>query len=212
MSKPLVYGPGFSTYVRTVRLALEEKGVEYDLVEINFLSGPMPAEQIARQPFGKVPAFEHDGLELYETVAINQYVDEVFEGPPLQPADARGRARMNQIISILNSYTYPCTITQLFIQRVVMPMLGNQSDEAAIEAALPEVSKCMKVLSGLRASNTFLVGDQLTLADLYLIPIYDYFQSTPESGPILDENPALRTWWDAVKDRESVKKTQPSLG
>lgn len=212
MSKPIVFGPGFSTYVRSVRLALEEKGVDYELQEINFLAAPMPPEQIARQPFAKVPAFEHDGLELYESAAISQYVDEAFEGPALQPSDVRERARMNQIISILNSYTYPCTITKLFIPRVVFPMLGNEPDEAAIEGALPEVRKCMKVLSELRGGQTFMVGEQVTLADLSFIPIYDYFQMTPESGAILDEYAGLRAWWDVVKERDSVQKTQPSLG
>lgn len=212
MSKPTLYGPAYSTYTRSARLAMEEKGVDYDLVEVDFLQGPMPAEQIERHPFAKVPAFDHDGFKLYEVSAIGRYVDEVFDGPPLQPDDARERARMTQIISILDSYTYPCTVGQLVIQRLVMPMLGNQPDEAAIAAALPEIGKCMNVLAGLRADNTFLVGDQVTLADLHFVPIYDYFQNTPESGAILEQNPGLRAWWGGVSKRESVQKTQPPSG
>ena len=63
MSKPILYGPAYSTYTRSARLAMEEKGVDYDLVEVDFLQGPMPAEQIERHPFARVPAFEHDGFE-----------------------------------------------------------------------------------------------------------------------------------------------------
>ena len=212
MSKPTLYGPAYSTYTRSVRLAMEEKGVDYDLVEVDFLQGPMPAEQIERHPFAKVPALEHDGFKLYEVSAIGRYVDEVFDGPSLQPDDARERARMTQIISILDSYTYPCSIGQLVIQRLVMPMLGNQPDEAAIAAALPAIGKCMNVLAGLRADNAFLVGSQLTLADLHFVPIYDYFRNTPESDAILEQNPGLRAWWDGVSKRESVLKTQPPSG
>lgn len=212
MSKPTLYGPAYSTYTRSVRLAMEEKGVDYDLVEVDFLQGPMPAEQIERHPFVKVPALEHDGFKLYEVSAIGRYVDEVFDGPSLQPDDARERARMTQIISILDSYTYPCAIGQLVIQRLVMPMLGNQPDEAAIAAALPAIGKCMNVLAGLRADNAFLVGSQLTLADLHFVPIYDYFRNTPESDAILEQNPGLRAWWDGVSKRESVQKTQPPSG
>ncbi len=211
MSKPTLYGPAYSTYARSARLAMEEKGVDYDLVEVDFLQGPMPAEQIERHPFAKVPAFEHDGFKLYEVSAIGRYIDEVFDGPSLQPEDVRERARMTQIISILDSYTYPCTIGQLVIQRLVMPMLGNQPNEAAISAALPEISKCMNVLTGLHADNAFLVGDQVTLADLHFVPIYDYFQNTPESDAILEQNPGLRAWWDGISKRESVQKTQPSF-
>lgn len=213
MSKPIVYGPSFSTYVRSARLALEEKGVDYDLVEFDFLSGPMPEEQVRRQPFAKVPAFEHDGFALYEVTAINHYVDETFDGPSLQPSDGKQRARMNQIIAILDNYTYPCTVGTLVIQRLVMPMMGNQADEAAISAALPEIEKCMGVLAGLRGDQTYLASnDQVTLADLHLIPIYDYFRNTPESGPIIEKHPGLAAWWEAVGGRDSVQKTAPALG
>ena len=126
MAKPIVYGPAYSTYTRTARLALEEKGVDYDLVEVDLIAGATKApEHLARHPFGKVPAFEHDGFALYETDAITRYVNEVFPGPDLEPGDAHGRARMTQAINVINSYVYPCLITQIFIQRAVMPMMGK---------------------------------------------------------------------------------------
>ncbi len=206
MTKPVLYGPAYSTYTRSARLVLEEKGVDYDLVEVEFMGG-MPAEQVERQPFAKVPAFEHDGFPLYEFSAIGRYVDEVFDGPPLQPDNPQQRARMNQIISIVDSYTYPCTIGQLVWQRVVMPMLGNQADEAVVTASLPQVNKCMNVIAGLRGDNTYLAGANVSLADLHLAPIYDYFQGTPESGAILDQNPGMREWWNVVSARDSIKKT-----
>ncbi len=212
MSKPTLYGPAYSTYTRSARLAMEEKGVDYDLVEVDFLQGPMPAEQIERHPFAKVPALQHNGFKLYEVTAIGRYIDEEFDGPALQPSDSKERARMNQIISILDSYTYSCTVVQLVIQRLVMPMLGNQPDEAAIAEALPMIGTCMSTLSELRADNTFLASDQLTLADLHFVPIFDYFQGTPESQAILEKNQGLRAWWDSVCLRESVQKTQPPSG
>ena len=208
MSSPILYGPAYSTYTRSVRLALEEKGVDYDLVEVDFLQGPMPAEQVERHPFAKVPAFEHDGFEFYEVTAIERYIDEAFDGPALQPESARERARMNQIVSIIDSYTYPCTVGQLVIQRIVMPMLGEQPDEAAITEAMPEISKCMGTIASLRADSKFLVGDRVTLADLHLAPIFDYFQNTPDSAPILQQYPGLGSWWAEMRERESVQKTQ----
>lgn len=206
MSSPIVYGPAYSTYTRSARLALEEKGVDYELVEVDFLNG-MPAEQIERHPFAKVPAFEHDGFMFYEFDAIGRYVDEVFDGPVLQPDNPRERARMNQIISIVDSYVYPTVIGQLVWQRLVMPMLGKEGDEAAVAASLPQVTKCMGVLAGLRGANTFLAGANVSLADLHLAPIFDYFRNTPESGAILGENPGLSDWWNMISQRESVKRT-----
>ena len=104
---PIVVGAPYSVYVRAVRLALEEKGVPYEIVPVDiFATGGPPPEHRARHPFGKIPAFEHAGFRLYEAGAITRYVDEAFPGPRLQPEDPHGRARMNQIISILDSYAY----------------------------------------------------------------------------------------------------------
>ena len=211
MADPILYGPGYSTYARSARLALEEKGVDYEHVEVDFMQG-MPEAQLARHPFSKVPAFEHDGLELYETCAIERYVDEAFDGPSLQPADTRQRARMAQVVSILDNYTYGPTIGQLFIQRAVMPMMGNEADEAAIEAALPEVQKCMTTLEKLLGDQPYLAGDNLSLADLHMAPIFSYFTTTPESGPILEDKPGLNRWWENIKTRDSMAKTEPQLG
>jgi glutathione S-transferase len=191
---------------------MEEKGVDYDLVEVDFLQTPMPAEQIERHPFAKVPAFEHDGFKFYEVCAIGRYIDEAFDGPALQPVDVIERARMTQIISILDNYTYPCVVGDLVIQRLVVPMLGGEADEGIITAALPEIEKNMNTLEQLRGDSSYLVGNQLTLADLHLVPIYEYFQNTPESAAILENTPGLRAWWDMIKGRDSVQKTPFSAG
>jgi glutathione S-transferase len=213
MAKPTVYGPAYSTYARTARLALEEKGVDYDLVEVDILQGAGQApEHLARHPFGKVPAFEHEGFALYETDAVTRYVNEAFPGPDLEPSNVRERARMTQAINVVGSYGYPCLITQIVIQRMVMPMLGNQSDEAAISQALPQAKACLGALERLIDGNSYLAGETLSRADLLLIPIYDYFSQTPEGQKLLRAAPNLERWWDKVRSRPSVEKTRPSLG
>src|SRR5215203_380109 len=112
MAVPIIYGPDYSTYARTVRLALEEKPAEYRLEPIHIIGGEgQQASYLQRHPFGKVPAFEHDGFRMYETDAITRYIDQVFPGKRLQPSDARQAARMNQ--------------------RLIVPMTGGgQGDEA----------------------------------------------------------------------------------
>ena len=213
MAKPVVYGPRFSTYVRSVLLALEEKGAAYEVEEVNILEGAhQTAEHVARHPFAKVPAFSHDGFDLYEVCAILSYVDAVFPGVGLQPDDARARARMHQVMGIIDSYAYPAFITQIVIPRVVVPMMGGETDEAAVKAALPQAEKCVKALENIVGSNKFMAGSALSLADLHLVPVYDYLSQTPEGETLLANAPGLRGWWDGVKARESVTKTRPKLG
>ncbi len=212
MAKPILYGPGYSTYTRAARLAMEEKGVDYELVEVDFISGGFSDEYLERQPFAKVPAFEHDGLELYETPAILRYVDEAFDGPALQPATPAQRARMTQIISIVDSYAYPRTVGGLVTERLIKPILGAEADESIIEAALPEVDKSMTAIEGLLGDNEYLAGNALSLADLHLAPVFTYFTATPESKIILEDKPGLRAWWERIDSRDSMAKTKPQLG
>jgi glutathione S-transferase len=213
MAKPIIYGPAYSTYARTCRLALEEKGAEYDLVEVDIFSGAhQTPEHLARHPFGKVPAFEHDGLELYETDAIARYINDAFPGTDLVPADAAGRARMAQAIHIIGSYAYPTMILEIFVQRAVRPMTGGTADEDAIAAAMPKAETCVAALEKLIDGNAYLAGDRLSLADLLLIPVYDYFGQIPEGQKLLAKAPNLQRWWDTVRARPSVTRTRPSLG
>jgi glutathione S-transferase len=58
------------------------------------------------QPFRRVSVLQHDGFTLHETGAITRYLDEAFPGPSLPPKDTQARARMAQIISVVDAYVY----------------------------------------------------------------------------------------------------------
>jgi glutathione S-transferase len=207
MGTPVIYGAEMSTYVRTVRLAFEEKPAQYEIVDVSLMKNEQkePAH-LARHPFAKMPAFEHDGLALYETGAIVRYVDQLFPGATLTPGDARERARMNQIISIVDYYAYPAIISNCVMQR----FFGN-SDEKVIAAARPQIELSLKEFERLKGADKFLAGSQVSLADLYLLPIVFYLQMTPEKS-LLEPRKGLTAWWESMSQRSSVKKTQPNLG
>jgi glutathione S-transferase len=213
LSEPILFGAPYSVYVRSVRLALAEKGVPYRLVEVDvFAPGGPPAEYLAqRHPFGRIPAFEHDGFRLYETGAIARYVDEAFVGPRLQPSDPRDRARMNQIISVLDNYAYRTLVWDIFVERVRAPAQGRQSDEARIAAALPKAQSCLAALTDLMGENSFLAGHHLTLADLHAAPMLIYFRMAVEGAALLGEAPALAAWLGRMEWRDSHHATRSPL-
>ena len=63
MSKITLFGATYSVYVRTVRLVLAEKGLAYELREVDvFAADGPPKEYLQRQPFGRIPALEHAGF------------------------------------------------------------------------------------------------------------------------------------------------------
>ena len=213
MAAPIVYGPAFSTYVRTVRLALEEKPASYELIDVAMLKGAHKEPAfLARSPFGKVPAFSHEGFDLYETDAIIRYIDQAIPGQSLQPMDAQPRARMNQIIGIVDSFAYPSMISKIVIHRLIRPMLGEQADEATIKDGIPTADLCLRELERLMGANKFLAGDKVSLADLFVVPVYHYLALTPEGQEMLKPRAKLRAWWDQMKARNSVVTTEPKFG
>lgn len=119
MNKPVLYGAKYSVYGRIVRLVLEQKGVDYDLVPVDVLAaGGLPEWYLEIHPFGRIPSFEHDGLKLYETSAICRYIDEALAEPALQPIGARDRAVINQIIGLLDAYAYRAMVWDVAVERL----------------------------------------------------------------------------------------------
>jgi glutathione S-transferase len=204
----ILYGPTYSTYTRTARLALEEKGLGYTLVAVDFLRGANKTpEHLSRHPFGKVPVFEHGPLKLYETAAIVDYIDSAFVGAPLQPKDARIRARMLQVIGITVSYIYPALVGQILVERLIKPVLGQPPDQSIIESGLRRLSKGLTVLEGLVETPSFMIENSVSLADLYLVPMWAYFVQTPEGKATLARLPRLSSWWNSMSSRPAVIET-----
>jgi len=208
---PTLYGASYSVYVRTVRLTLAEKGVAYRQVEVDvFAPGGPPAEYLARQPFGRIPAFDHAGFALYEATAIARYIDEVFPGPPLSPGEPRRRARMNQALSILDGHAYRTLVWDIYVERVSNPASGKPTDEARIARALPDAKRCLRALAALSDGGAFLAGPDLSLADLHAAPMFEYFMRTPEALPLMAEVAGLGQWWQRISARDSMRSTAPT--
>lgn len=210
MANVVVHGPAASTYVWSVRVVLAEKGVPHELAAIPFGAQRLP-EHMARQPFAKVPAFEHDGFALYETQAIVRYVDEAFPGPSLQPEDPRQRARMNQIIGILDAYGWPSLAGGIMFNRLIAPRIGVPCDEAAVEASVPKARVCVAEWARLMGDDPFLVGDRFTLADVMLAPLMIYTRFTAETQMLIGEQPSLAAWIGRMRTRPSIVTTAPPL-
>lgn len=208
----ILHGPSYSTYTRTVRMALAEKGVAYTLNEVDVLRGAGGTpEHLARHPWGKVPAFEHDGFLLYETFATSRYVDEAFAGPSLQPADPKLRARMTQICGIVDSYAYRPMLWKFFVPSVIVPMQGGRTDAALVAEGLAEAEKALAAIEEL-ASGDLLCGGQVTLADLHLLPSVEFLRMVPSGAEAFARLPRLVAWWDRMNARETVVRTRPKLG
>jgi glutathione S-transferase len=187
-------------------LASEEKGVAWRLAPLGFEDSKTP-EHLARQPFGRMPAMEHGDFRLYEAQAIIRYIDLAFDGPSLTPADPQAQARMNQVMGIIDWYVMPSISSGIVFNRVIKPMMGRATDEAAVAAAVPMAGTCVSALAAILGDKPYFAGDLVSLADIAALAHLDFMPAAPESAELLAGSPALVSWLDRMTSRPSARNT-----
>jgi glutathione S-transferase len=198
--------PG-SPFGRAVMAALEEKAAPYRLAPLAPGAARSP-EHLARHPFGRVPALEHDGFALYETQAILRYLDRVLPQPALTPADPRLAARMDQVMNINDWYLFQGVGNVIVFHRVVGPrLMGLTPDEAAISAAMPKAHLVFGELARLLGDQDYFAGDNVSLADLMVAPAVDFFTATPEWSQLGAPHQNLVAWLQRMEARPSMQAT-----
>jgi glutathione S-transferase len=207
----VLYGYRYSVYLRIVRVVLAEKQIAYERAEVNPFAADMPADYPRLHPFRRVPTLLHDDFTLYETGAITRYIDEAFSGPGLQPSEPRLRARMAQIISIVDAYAYWPMVRQVFSHRVFAPRLGRTADEDQVRQGLEGAASVLSALEAIVSETGPLVGDSWSLADFHLAPMIAYLAAAPEGHALLARSSRFSAWWLAAAQRASMRETEPGL-
>jgi glutathione S-transferase len=204
----IVHGIPGSPFLRSVEIALKEKGAHYRLQVMSPTDVKTPAH-LELHPFGRIPIFEDNGFRLYETQAIIRYLDDVYIHPPLTPPDAKQRARMNQIIGILEWYFFPKAAGPIGFQRIIGPkLLGLPTNEQAIADAMPMARTCYGELDRLLGDQPYLVGERLSIADIMLGAQLDMLSDTPEGAELI-AGTRLMPWLDRMRERASFVATRP---
>ena len=211
MSDITLWGFDGSTYVRTVKMLLAEKGVtQIKQIPLNVLKGePKAAEHLQRHPFGKVPVLDHDGMRLLETTAITRYLDDVLPGKSLIPQAAKDRARMDMVIGIIDSYGYGALVGGVAAYHLFPDFVGGKND-AMRQAGMATGRRVIEFVMETKGSSPFIAG-ALSLADLYLAPILFYVSLTPDKNALFDVE-GFADWWTRIQALPSYKATQPDLG
>jgi glutathione S-transferase len=207
MSHVIVHTIPGSPFARAVLATLEEKRVPWRIAPLRPGQHREPAH-LARNPFGRMPAFEHGDFTLYETQAIVRYIDRVWPQPALTPREPRAAAQMDQAMNINDWYLFQGCGNVIAFQRVVGPkLLGLTPDEAAITAVMPHARRVFTELSRLLGDKPYFAGAQISLAEMMLIPQIDFMSQAPEwtqlSGPL----PNLVAWFERTRARPSFTAT-----
>lgn len=211
MPRPILYDYYRSSAAYRVRIALNLKGVDYEIRPVNLLeSEQKSAEYKALNPQGFVPVLEIDGHRLTQSVAIINYLDLRYSIPPLLPASAAERAHVVAMAMAVACDIHP--LNNLRVMKYLKNELGHSQEEADTWYA-HWISEGLPALEAMAApkAGKFLFGDAPTGADVCLIPqLYNArrFNVPLDNYPTLlraDENAnKLEAFAAAHPDRQKV--------
>jgi glutathione S-transferase len=199
MSKPEIISAEICPYAQRSRIVLLEKGIEFDLTEIDLKNKPDWFDQVS--PYSKVPVVRHDGRVISESAVINEYLEESFPETPLMPADAAGRADARFWIDFANVR---------FAPHIYKCMLAQDADGKALHKRRLEEALEFMEMEGLRKSGgPYWLGKNFSLVDATFFPHMSRFPAlTHHRGvEIPQDYTGLRGWLDAMWARPSVKQT-----
>jgi glutathione S-transferase len=199
-----IIGVAASNYVWAVRIACSEKRVPYKHVAV----APHSPEVAAIHPFGKIPVMRHGDVTLAESRAICNYIERMFDGPPLVPADPIKAAQVEQWVSLVNTSIDPVWVRQYLVGYVFPGTPDKSPNRPVIDAALPKMEKQFGVMDAAVQSG-FLVGSSFTLADSNFMPILFYASRFPESRELLGKHRKLKAYFERHVARKSVQDTMP---
>lgn len=155
-----------------VRIALALKGLPYDYVPVHLLNNGGEQHETAFRmlnPAQEVPAlvFENQGREvaLAQSLAIIEFIDELHPSPPLLPKDLFLRAKVRQMAHMISAGIQPLHNLSVLLQ---VKELGGSKDAWAVHF----IERGLRALEteAERFAGTCLVGDQVSMADVCLVP------------------------------------------
>ncbi|HEY3497763.1 MAG TPA: glutathione S-transferase N-terminal domain-containing protein [Polyangiaceae bacterium] len=204
-----LYGHPWSINTRKVLMALAEKGQEAELSLVMIPKGEQKlARHVALHPFGKVPVIDDEGFVLYESGAINRYLERKFPSPALVPSDARGAALVDQWISACDAYFSP-QAGPLLVETLFRRYLGGATDGAVVASAREKMQTALDAIDRQLGANAYLAGETFSLADIHFMPYLEYLVKTGQDEP-LQRRTHLSAWWERESRRPAWQKAARS--
>lgn len=225
-----------SVHSYRVRIVLAEKRLAWvdHNVELLAFDNLKPA-YLRINPDGVVPTLVHDGVPLYDSSVICEYLDEVFAEPPLKPADARARAAMRRWAKVHDELAHPALRDASF-QLLYKPYLARMPHDELVERLRhhPRPERRAKFLAGARTEidwsvigssvaacksvalrieqalneRAWLVGDAFTLADVAMAPFAERVVNLGMEC-VWETLPRGAAWAGRLLARNSVAESRP---
>ena len=167
MTEPMLqlYSFELCPFAHRVRLALTEKGVAAEPIEIDLKN--KPASFVRTSPYGRVPLLLNGEVKLWESAVINEYLDELFPDPPLMPASLADRALARIWVKFADERLYSATHSFIF----------TREKEARRKLAAEMLDSVWflenEVMAKRPRRGPYVFGDRFTLTDIALCPWFE---------------------------------------
>lgn len=191
-----------------VRIALHWKQLNFETISVHLVKdgGQQHKDDYRRvNPMGHVPALDHDGFLVAESMAIIDYLDRVFGDKALFPADPQQRALVIQICELINSGIQP--LQNLKVNQLMEKEFGQTKEDCQrwnqhwIKNGLSSLERILEKTSGAHC-----VGNTVTAAEAFLVP---QCFSARRFGVDTAQFPVVSKMELAVLSLEPFKKAHP---
>jgi glutathione S-transferase len=203
-----IYGADLSAPANKVRFVANELGLEYDYIQISIRDGQNRTEEFLKlHPAGKVPVMDDDGFVLFESGAIIKYLA-AKNNSSLFPDEPQKQALINQWMEFVAIHVNGAMGKVLF-NRVFAPFAKVAVDERSLEDGVKFLGKFLPVVDNQLANNTYLAGNELSLADMTLLATLD----PAEVGQMdLTSYAHINKWRSALKQKDFYTKCYKEYG
>jgi glutathione S-transferase len=199
MSDIQIYSTVLCPFAHRSRLTLQEKGIPYQVIEIDLQN--KPANFLEISPYGKVPVLKHGNHRVWESAIVNEYLDETFTETPLMPKEPIQRAQARIWINFADTRLFATTGRLLYSR-----------DPQPPEALLQEITDHLlfmekEGLQKLSDHGPYWLGKDLSLVDLTFYPWFEQV-AVLEQFRGLQIPPGLERlmqWQAAMANREAVR-------
>ncbi|MEM8612310.1 MAG: glutathione S-transferase family protein [Cyanobacteria bacterium P01_H01_bin.105] len=196
-----LYHTPLSINSRRVWVTLIEKGLEFELKEVNLTGEQFTPEFLTLNPFHHIPVLVDGDNTVIESFAMLDYLEAKYPHPALMPTqpEAIARTRMVQMVTLneLLPATLPLTMKHLF----------GKDDPEAVAKAHKDTAVVFKFWQQQLGEDDFFGGHQLTLADIVSGTIAAWF---PEMELSLADYPTLEAWRQRLMDRPAWQQSHVS--
>ncbi|MDT3671614.1 MAG: glutathione S-transferase family protein [Aromatoleum sp.] len=205
------YHGGGSPYSWRVWLALEHKGIPYEQKVLSFDAGDLKKpEYLAINPRGKVPAIVDDGVSLYESAAILEYLDERYDEPPLLfPGDIGRRALIRRMVREADQYA--ADALEKFVAEILYTEQARWRPEPIMDARDEFIGELDRWESTIHGDT---LAGELSAADFTLYPIIALAlrieKRKPDLGLRERIGPKTAAWMTRIEGLPYFARTWPS--